>query len=145
MNYRKAFILATDRVRDNAMAELRRAARFAVVIIAPPTRSNEQNSKLHAMLTDLAASPVTWAGKRRTMEEWKALVISGHAVATQHPGEVVPGLEGEFVAIRESSASMSVARCASLITYLQAFGDANGVVWRKTEEGGWLEPREAAA
>ena len=35
-----------------------------------------------------------------------------------HP---VPGLEGEFINIRESTAAMSKARGASLIEYAQAF------------------------
>jgi hypothetical protein len=143
MAERKTFVLITQRVRDNAVEAVRGAPPGHVVSVAAPTRSNEQNAKLHAMLSDLAASPVQWFGKRRTMDEWKVLMISAHAVATDNRGEVIPGIEGEMVAIRESSASMSVARAASLITYLQAFGDMNGVEWRETECGGF--DRSAAA
>ena len=50
---------------------------------------------------------------------------------TQSPqikkADVVPGLEGEFVNIRESSAQMSISRMASLIEYVTAYGVANGV------------------
>ena len=141
----KRFVLHTDLVRQNAIAEIRNAAPESVITVTSRTRSNEQNAKLHAMLSDLAASPVTWAGKRRTMDEWKVLIISAHAVATDGQGEVIPGIENEFVAIRESSASMSVGRCASLIEYLQAFGDQHGVVWQETERGGFMSAREDAA
>jgi hypothetical protein len=139
MTERKTFILVNDSVRRNAMDALRLAPPNSVVTIAPKTRTNDQNAKLHAMLTDLARSPVTWAGKRRTLDEWKALIISGHAVAMKHAGEVIPGLEGEFVSIRESSASMSVNRAASLLEYLMAFCVSNGVELRETKRGGFYD------
>lgn len=145
MTERKTFVLISDRVRSNAMSALLSAAPDCVVTIAPKTRSNEQNAKLHAMLTDLARSPVQWFGKRRTVDEWKALIISGHSTATSHGGEVVPGLEGEFVAIRESSASMSVSRAASLIEYLTAFCVTNGVELRETAKAGFYDDQRTAA
>lgn len=143
MSDKQKFRLVNERVRANAMQALHMAPPGYVVTIAPPTRSGEQNAYLHSLLTDLARSGLEWAGKRRTMEEWKAIIISGHAVATGGGGEVIPGIEGEFVAIRESSAHMSVARAASLITYLLAFCDMHGVELRETRVGGFLE-RDAA-
>ncbi len=137
------FILINDTVRQNAIRAVMQAPADHVVSIAQRTRSLEQNSKLHAILTDLSKSPVKWAGKRRTVDEWKALVISGHAVATQHGGEVIPGIEGEFVAIRESSAQMSVSRAASLIEYLLAFCATHGVELHETRRGGFLQERAA--
>ncbi len=55
------------------------------------------------------------------------LLISGHAVATKQEAEVVPGLEGEYVNIRESSAEMSVKRMSSLIDYTIAWATGQGV------------------
>ena len=143
MDDKKTFVLISDRVRHNAMAALMSAPAGYSVRIAPKTRSVDQNAKLHAMLTDLARSPVTWAGKRRTLDEWKAIIISGHSVATGAGGEVIPGIEGEFVAIRESSASMSVRRAASLIEYLTAFCVSNNVELRETMRGGFYEEKAA--
>ena len=60
-------------------------------------------------------------GKRRTADEWKVLLVSGHSVATKRGAEIVPGLEGEFVNLRESTASMDKARGSSLIEYTMAF------------------------
>ena len=54
-------------------------------------------------------------------------MISGHAVATKLGAEVIPGIENEFVNIRESSARMGVRRMASLIEYSYAFGTSIGV------------------
>lgn len=144
MSERQTFRLVNDRVRSNALAALRVAPADFVVTIRPHTRSLDQNAKLHAILSDLANSQVKWAKKRRTLDEWKALMISAHAVATDNPGEVIPGIEGEFVAIRESSASMGVARAASLIEYVLAFCVTNGVELHETRAGGFMDERWAA-
>jgi len=137
------FTLISDLVRKNALAEVYHAPAGYVVTVSEPKRSTDQNAKLHALLSDLAKSPLTWAGKRRTLDEWKMLMVSAHSVATQHPGEVIPGIEGEFVAIRESTASMGVARASSLIEYVLAFCVSNGVELHDTERGGWLQERAA--
>lgn len=101
--------------------------------VKPKTRSNEASAKFHAMCGDFARSSVEWAGKRRTLAEWKVLLISGHAVATKLGAEMVPGLENEFVNIRESSAQMSIARMNSLIEYAYAMGTQLGVRFTATE------------
>jgi hypothetical protein len=135
------FNLISDHIRDNALKAVRMAPAGYSISIAEPKRSNDQNAKFHAMLTDLSRSPVKWAGKRRSVEEWKAIVISGHSVATGNGGEVIPGMEGEFVAIRESSANMTVRRAASLIEYLLAFCVTNNVEFHETERCGLIEGR----
>jgi hypothetical protein len=96
-----------------------------------PTRTLEQNAKFHALCDDLAKSDVTWAGKRRTAAQWKVLLVSGHAVATKEGSEILPGIEGEFVNIRESTALMSKKRGASLIEYTLAFCAMHGVSMRE--------------
>lgn len=141
---KRTYVLHTPLIRENACRAILLAEPGYVVTIAEPTRSGEQNAKLHALLSDLAKSPLTWAGKRRTLDEWKMLMVSAHSVATQQPGEVIPGIEGEFVAIRESTASMGVARASSLIEYVLAFCVTKGVELHDTERGGWLAERTAA-
>lgn len=136
---RDRFVLINDQVRRNAVDAIIRAAAGSAVTIGPATRSLDQNAKFHAICTDLARSQMTWAGKRRCAEEWKVLLVSGHTKATEGEVEFVPGLEGEFVNIRESTARMSVKRAASLITYAIAFCDANGVHLTETIRGGFHE------
>ena len=121
----RLFILVHAEARRRAVEALQAAPDGYVVRISEPTRNLDQSAKFHAMCGDLAASPLQWAGKRRTLDEWKILAISGHAVATKLGAEIVPGLEGEFVSIRESSARMSKARASSLIEYTQAFISTN--------------------
>ncbi|MED7793079.1 recombination protein NinB [Klebsiella aerogenes] len=59
------------------------------------------------------------------------LFVSGYAVATGKSGDVVPGLEGEFCAIRESTAKMGIKRMNSLIEYTQAFAIGQGMQLRE--------------
>lgn len=115
----QTYILAHDLARRRAVAAVVEAPAGYVIKVQPPTRSLDQNAKFHAICSDLAGTP--WAGKPRTAAEWKVLLVSGHAVATKQGAEIVPGLEGEFVNVRESTASMSKARGSSLIEYAQAF------------------------
>ncbi len=104
-----------------------------VVSIAMQSRNEEQSRKFHAMCGDIARQ-CEWGGKRRTPEQWKLLLVSGHAIATKQPAECVPGLEGEFLNLRESTAKMGVRRMASLIEYTQAFGDGEGVRWSARDD-----------
>lgn len=136
---RVTFILANDRVRAAAEEALRNAPADFSVTLAPRTRSNDQNAMFHAICDDIAKSGHLFAGKPRSASVWKVLLISGHAAATGDGNEVVPGLEGEFVNIRESSARMSVKRAKSLIDYTLAYCDMNGIELRETKRGGFFE------
>ena len=97
------------------------------VSVKTETRSTAQNSKFHAICDDIAKSGATWAGKERSAAAWKVLLVSGHAVATKEGADVVPGLEGEFINLRESTALMSVRRSSSLIEYAIAWCAQAGV------------------
>ena len=99
--------------------------------VRPETRTNDQNAKFHAICGDIAKSGFKWAGKPRSAQQWKVLLVSGYAVATKEDSEIVPGLESEFINIRESTALMSIKRGASLITYTLAFCDLNGIKVRE--------------
>lgn len=121
------FILAHETARSRAQNAVQQAPDGWQVIIKPATRSSDQNAKFHALCSDIAKSNMKWAGKERTAAEWKVLLVSGHAIATKEGAEIVPGLEHEFVNIRESTAAMSKKRGASLIEYTLAFIASNGI------------------
>ena len=127
---KRPFVLVNDQVRRRcAQAVMETPLGFAVVI-QEKTRNLEQNAKLHAMFADFARQ-LQFAGQWRTEAQWKVLLISGHAVATGEGSEMVPGLEGEFCNLRESSAAMSIARMTSLIEYALAYGAQNGVTFNE--------------
>ncbi len=103
----------------------------AVVLeVRPEARSDRQNRLLHALFADVAAQAL-WMGQKRTPAEWKVLFVSGHSVATKQGAELVPGLEGEFLNLRESTARMGKARMASLLDYVTAWAVAHGVELRE--------------
>lgn len=132
---RQTFIIQPDPhpARMNALEAVRNAPEGMVVEIKPKTRTLDQNAKFHALCGDVAKSGIEWMGKSRTAQQWKVLFVSGHAIATGIGADVVPGLEGEFVNIRESTAVMSKKRGASLIEYVQAWAAENGVDLRRME------------
>lgn len=121
------FILAHETARRRAMAAVADAPAGFVVRVTEPTRSLEQNAKFHAICSDIARSDAKWMGKRCTAKQWKVLLVSGHAIATGEGSEIMPGLEGEFVNLRESTALMSKSRSSSLIEYTLAFCAAHGI------------------
>ena len=133
------FYLRDERVRDNLIDYIRKLpvndALPLVVKFSEADRTLAQNDLFHALCGD-TAKQLQWAGKSRDLASWKVLYVSGHTIATGKPGEVVPGLEGEFCAIRESTAKMGIRRMTSLIEYSQAFAMQNGVQLREVRYSG---------
>lgn len=98
-----------------------------------PTRNLDQNARLWAMLHDVAkAEP---RGLKHTPDEWKCIFMQacGWEVA------FLPGLSGGFFPVGFRSSQMTVRQMAELITFVMAWGDAEGVRWSEPD------PRERAA
>ena len=133
------FCIINEHIRTNAIDAIRAVPLGYILSIAEPKRSTKQNAKFHALCQDIATSKFPWAGKSRNADEWKVLIVSGHSVATKQGAEMVPGLENEFVNIRESTARMGVGRAASLIEYTIAFAVSNGIELVETRHGGFME------
>ena len=100
------------------------------VRVGPPDRLLVQNARFHAMCGDVARQ-AKYMGRTLKLAQWKVLFISAHAIETGLGADVVPGLTGEFVNLRESSAEMSIARMASLIEYVACWGAQNDVKFRE--------------
>lgn len=124
---KQTFILAHSEARTRALNAIHAAPDGYAVVIKENTRTLDQNAKFHALCDDIAKSGLTWVGKPRTAAQWKVLLVSGHAIATGEGAEILPGLENEFVNVRESTAAMSKKRGASLIEYTLAFAADHGV------------------
>lgn len=133
MSETKAFILSNDTARRAAVSAVANAPADFRVVVKEPKRTDGQNDRFHAMCSDIANSGFEWAGKRRNSAAWKVLLVSGHAAATKEGFDMVPGLEGDFVNLRESTALMSVKRGSSLIEYAAAFCAMNGIRLRAPE------------
>ena len=108
-----------------------------VLEVRPETRSDRQNKLLHALFGDVSKQ-AEWMGQKRTAIEWKLLFVSGHSVATKQGADLVPGLEGEFLNLRESTARMGKARMASLLEYVMAWAIDHDVELREARQ--WVDP-----
>lgn len=127
---KQQFFLRNEQVRSNCQAFIQGLPtddkKPLVVKIQPITRSLEQNSKLHALLSDISKQ-CEFNGKKRDIDTWKMIMVSAHKIATGGQAEMLIGLEGEVINLRESTAQMSVKRLASLIEYITSWGVQNGV------------------
>lgn len=124
---KRPFFLINESVRQRAADFLAKAPDGWLCVFSEPIRTSGQNAKFHAICSDIAKSGFEWAGKKRTAEQWKVLLVSGHAHATKENVELIAGLENEYINIRESTALMSIKRGSSLLEYTTAFCANNGI------------------
>ena len=132
-------ILSNDIARRMAHQAIDAAPDGYVCEVKERTRTSDQNAALHAMLSDIAKQQ-EWAGKKRSIDDWKALMVSAHRMAMKEAGEIVPGIEGEFVQLRKSTTAMGVRELGSLLDYLSAWCAANNV---RLSAPAYLEDRAA--
>lgn len=131
MSEKRVFRLAHDTARRLAAAQCEIAPDGYIVEIKPPTRSLMQNSRLWALLTDVA-SQVVWHGRKLDQESWKHIFTSSYKKM-----DVVPNLEGTgFVALGLSTSKMTKGELNDLMTLIEAFGAQNGVTWSEPEVWG---------
>ncbi len=127
---RRKIVLGSEQHRRFVGSLVATSPPQSVVTIEPPRRTINQNDAFHALCGDIADAFPEWNGIHMDADDWKALLIVSHAVATGEPGgmRMVPDLEGHgFVQLRESSARMSKARGSSLIEYATAWAVSHNV------------------
>lgn len=91
-------------------------------------QSDEQRSKMWAMLGDLSAQvqwPVNGRMQRLTKEDWKDLMTSG----LEQNQRIAQGIEGGFVVLGARTSKMGKKRMTALIELIQFFGDERQVQW----------------
>lgn len=123
---RQAFTLYEPEHRTKVAKIVAALPKFSRVEIKGPARTLDQNNKLWAMLTDLSEQ-AEWHGKPRSTGDWKDLMTA--AVKVAEGLEAVPGLEGGLMILGLHTSDMTVEEMADVITYMQMWGDAHGVVW----------------
>lgn len=95
----------------------------AVVRVSAPTRSLEQNAKMHAMLSDLSrAKP---EGRRHTPDVWKAIMMQ----ACGHASQFEFGLDGQPFPLGFRSSRLTVSQMSDLIEFMYAYGAEHEVQW----------------
>lgn len=127
-----SFLLNTAS-RSRVLSELQKlTGAWEVVCRALPTRSTEQNAKLHALCSDIAKQR-QWAGEWLETEDWKRLFV-----AALYGQKVMPSLNGDgFVVLNKRTSKMTVAECIELIEFITAWAVDHGVLL-------WDDAKEAA-
>jgi hypothetical protein len=115
--------------RTRAHAIIERAPPGYVMELKAPKRTDDQNRKMWAMLSDISLSKPM--GERYTPEEWKERIM--HAVGWEC--QFLPGiLDGRPFPTGYRSSRMSKAQMGAMIDWMQAWGDEQGVRWTQEAE-----------
>ena len=127
MSDKRTFRLVHATARRRAAECIAAAPEGYVVTVQEPTRSLEQNSKLHAALSDIA-DQIEWHGERMDVDDWKRLLTAAWARAESQQVKLVPALDGNgFDVLYRRTSRMSKSEMSNLIEYLHAWGAEQGV------------------
>jgi hypothetical protein len=127
---RRFFIIANEDVRTRAIIALDTAPTGSRVEIKGPQRTNDQNARLWAMLTEIAEQ-VDWYGQHLSSDDWKHVFLA----ALKQELRVVPNLDGNgFVQLGRSSSDLSKAEFSDLFEVIHAFAASKGVVFHSNME-----------
>lgn len=115
------FRLVHAEARARALEAVRNAPEGYTVVVKKPSRNNEQNAALHAILQEIAGRR-KWAGQKLSMDDWKRLLTSAWCKATGRGVKLVPAIDGQgFDAIYQRTSTLSKSEMSELIDYIQAW------------------------
>ena len=134
MSYR--VILRDDFAKERFIRVVRQAPSDHVGIVEEVGRSLDQNKKMQAMLSDIAlAAP---GGRKLLPHQWKALFMDALERETSNAAfgsRWEPSLDGQGVVnLGYRSSKLKKSEMGDLISFIQAWGDENGVVWSDPAE-----------
>lgn len=90
-------------------------------VIQEPTRTLGQNSLLWPLLTEISKQ-VDWYGEKLTPENWKDILT-----ASLKKQKAVPGIDGGFVVLGQSTSKMGKKEFSDLLELAMAFAAEKGV------------------
>lgn len=91
-------------------------------------RSLDQNSKLHALLSDISEQK-EWAGQKLDVEDWKRLMTAAWERANNRQARMFPSLDGQGIdVVYRRTSRMAKAEMIDLIEYATAWAVQNGVL-----------------
>lgn len=107
--------LVHTQARNRAKEAIDNAPDGWVVKVTEPTRNLEQNAALWAKLEEVSNS-VEWDGNKLTPEEWKTVFT-----AALKKEKVVPGINGGFVVLGQSTSRMGKSEFSDLLELINSF------------------------
>jgi NinB protein len=118
---KRIFFLRHDEARRGVAAFAAVAPEGWKVTFEPPKRNLDINAALHATLGEIAAR-VEWAGRRRSIECWKRLLVASWMRAVGEQVEMLPALDGHGVDIVYSPTSeMTQDQMRDLMGFVDAW------------------------
>lgn len=141
MTIRPLITLATDKDRRTAAHWCMTAPADWTVQWRPRQRSDRQNRRLWAMLSDIAKQ-ADHHGLKLDAEDWKILALD----ALHRDMRAVPNLDGNgLVMLGRSSSALNVAEMSDLIELLFALGAQKAIRWTDPSLVGEPEQKASAA
>lgn len=126
---RYAFTLHSAADRARALRTITAAPTGSRVEVKAARRSSDQNSKMWAMLTEIAQQ-VLWHGVRLRPDDYKLIFLD----ALKRELRAVPNLEGDgFVNLGRSSSDLTKSEMSDLIELMHKFGSEHGVKFADDE------------
>jgi hypothetical protein len=128
---RAVITINSDAKREQARLWLAKAPLGTRLEFKTAKRSLPQNSRMWAMLTDLATQ-LCWHGKHLKPDEWKLVMLDG----LKRDLRIVPNIDGTgFVNLGRSSSDLSKEEMSDLMELIASFGAQHGVVFNDPMQG----------
>ena len=102
--------------------------------IKAESRSDEQNAKYHAMLSEIAVQ-AQHLGAKWSAEDWKRLLVDLFAKETGlQGGKIIPSLDGTgIVQLGLQTRDFTKEQAMEFITFLEAWGAENGIIYKTVD------------
>jgi hypothetical protein len=99
--------------------------------IKAQSRSEEQNAKYHAMLSEIATQ-AQHLGAKWSAEDWKRLLVDLFAKETGlQGGKIIPSLDSNgIVQLGLQTRDFTKEQAMEFITFLEAWGAINGIIFK---------------
>lgn len=120
---RGALRIITPRTRASVAREVSGVPDGFEIVIREPSRTNDQNAKLWAMLSDISAAEPD--GRKWSSETWKCAFMQ----ALGHEIKWVDGLNGDPLPVGFRTSRLRKEQMADLITLVTQYGDSHNVQW----------------
>lgn len=103
--------------------------------IKAQSRSEEQNAKYHAMLSEIATQ-AQHLGAKWSAEDWKRLMVDLFAKETGlQGGKIIPSLDGSgIVQLGLQTRNFTKEQAMEFITFLEAWGATNGIIFKDVDK-----------
>lgn len=123
---RALIVVRTEADRQRAATWSRKAPDGCRIEFKQVQRTEAQNARLWAMLTDVA-SQMRWHGQKLTTDDWKLIFLD----ALNRETRTVPNLDGDgVVSLGRSSSDLSRQEMSDLFEIIDHFGAKHGVKFK---------------